>query len=119
MDLLLAEERFLKIKQAVEEEQNQPEAEQEEPAAQNFLINLNFPMDDDDEYTVIYRKPKEITPDLPIKEPDNSLNCSITSPKIDFLPEEFVGELDLIDLILPGIDFDEDDCDEADFDEEE
>ncbi|GKE19017.1 hypothetical protein Tco_1426594 [Tanacetum coccineum] len=31
-------------------------------------------MADDDEYTVIYRKPKEITPDLPIEEPDNSLN---------------------------------------------
>ncbi|GKB68618.1 hypothetical protein Tco_0930030 [Tanacetum coccineum] len=29
--------------------------------------------DDDDEYTVIYRKPKAITPDLPIEEPDNSL----------------------------------------------
>ncbi|GJX81801.1 hypothetical protein Tco_0331282 [Tanacetum coccineum] len=165
MALLLAEERFLKIKQAMEEEQNQPEAEQEEPAAQNFLINLNFPMADDDEYTVIYRKPKAITPDLPIEEPDNSLSMgdehlntisetekssvenlipissefkgisedicdvpscdndhfdaefglinsllsrdsSITSPKIDFLPEEFAGELDLIDPILPGIDDD-------------
>ncbi|GJU37232.1 hypothetical protein Tco_1185586 [Tanacetum coccineum] len=199
MALLLAEERFLKIKQAMEEEQNQPEvmqelllklmkdlqilkgiqpkqAEQEEPAAQNFLINLNFPMADDDEYTVIYRKPKAITPDLPIEEPDNSLSMgdehlntiletekssvenlvpipsefkgisedicdvpscdndhfdaecglinsllsrdiSITSPKIDFLPEEFAGELDLIDPILPGIDGN--DCDEDDFDEEE
>ncbi|GJU29834.1 hypothetical protein Tco_1173423 [Tanacetum coccineum] len=97
MALLLAEERFLKIKQAVEEEQNQPEvmqelllklmndlqilngiqpkqAEQEEPAAQSFLLNWNFPMADDDEYTIIYRKPKAITPDLPIEEPDNSLN---------------------------------------------
>ncbi|GJX20002.1 hypothetical protein Tco_0222679 [Tanacetum coccineum] len=195
MALLLAEKRFLKIKQTMEEEQNQPEvmqelllklmkdlqilkgiqqAEQEEPTAQNFLINLNFPMVDDDEYTVIYRKPKAITPDLPIKEPDNSLSMgdthlntipktekssvenlvpipsefkgifedicdmpscdyfdaecgliksllsrdlSITSPKIDFLPEEFVGELDLIDPILPGID--ENDSDEDDFDEEE
>ncbi|GJZ70983.1 hypothetical protein Tco_0634834 [Tanacetum coccineum] len=197
MALLLAKERFLKIKQVVEEEQNQPEvmqelllklmkdlqifkgiqskqAEQEEPAAQNFLINLNFTMADDDEYTVIYRKPKKITPDLPIKEPDNSLSMgdeylntisetektsvenlvpipsefkgifkdicdvpscdyfdvecglinsllsrdsSITSPKIDFLPEEFVGELDFIDPILPGID--EDNFDEEDFDEEE
>ncbi|GKC46144.1 hypothetical protein Tco_1063866 [Tanacetum coccineum] len=124
---------------------------------------------DDDEYTVIYRKHKAITPDLPIEEPDNSLSMgdehlntipetekssvenlvpipsefkgisedicdvpscdhfdaecglinsllsrdsSITSPKIDFLPEEFVGELDFIDPILPGIDFDEDDFDE-------
>ncbi|GKE83214.1 hypothetical protein Tco_1553214 [Tanacetum coccineum] len=128
-------------------------------------------MADDDEYTIIYRKPKAITPDLPAEEPDNSLSMgdehlntipekkkssvenlilipseskgisddicdvpscdndhfdaefglinsllnqdiSITSPKIDFLPEEFVGELDLIDLILSGIDDD-------DFDEEE
>ncbi|GKB80170.1 hypothetical protein Tco_0947065 [Tanacetum coccineum] len=39
-------------------------------------------------------------------------DISITSPKIDYLPEEFAGELDLIDPILPGID-------EDDFDEEE
>ncbi|GKG08016.1 hypothetical protein Tco_0333848, partial [Tanacetum coccineum] len=39
-------------------------------------------------------------------------NISITSPKIDFLPEEFASELDLIDPILPG-------NDEDDFDEEE
>ncbi|GJV46142.1 hypothetical protein Tco_1430678 [Tanacetum coccineum] len=133
-------------------------------------------MADDDEYTIMYRKPKGITPDLPTEEPDNSLSMgdehlntisemekssvenlvpipsefkgisedicdvpscdndhfdaefglinsllsrdiSITSPKIDFLPEEFAGELDLIDPILPGID--EEDCDEDDFDEEE
>ncbi|GJR78522.1 hypothetical protein Tco_0149307 [Tanacetum coccineum] len=41
-----------------------------------------------------------------------SRDISITSPKIDFLPEEFANELDLIDPILPGID-------EDDFDEEE
>ncbi|GJZ74498.1 hypothetical protein Tco_0638963 [Tanacetum coccineum] len=41
-----------------------------------------------------------------------SRDISITSPKIDFLPEEFVGELDLIYPILLGID---EDC----FDEEE
>ncbi|GJV21418.1 hypothetical protein Tco_1370438 [Tanacetum coccineum] len=125
-------------------------------------------MADDDEYTVIYRKPKAITPDLPIEEPDNSLSMgdehlntipetekssvenlvpipsefkgisedicdvpscdyfdaecglinsllsrdiSITSPKIDFLLEEFAGELHFINPILPGID-------EDDFDEE-
>ncbi|GKA31770.1 hypothetical protein Tco_0718137 [Tanacetum coccineum] len=160
MALLLVEERILKIKQAMEEEQNQPEvmqklllklmndlqilkgiqpkqAEQEEPVAQSFLLNWNFPMADDDEYTIIYRKPKAITPDLPTEEPDNSLsmgdehlntipetekssvenlvpipNISITSPKIDFLLEEFAGELDLIDPILSGIDDD-------DFEEEE
>ncbi|GKD71498.1 hypothetical protein Tco_1325588, partial [Tanacetum coccineum] len=51
-----------------------------------------------------------------------SRDISITSPKIDFLPKEFVGELDFIDPILPGIDeddFDENDCDEDNFDEEE
>ncbi|GKF40811.1 hypothetical protein Tco_0124153, partial [Tanacetum coccineum] len=31
-------------------------------------------VDDDDEYTIIYRKPKAITPDLPTEEPDNSLS---------------------------------------------
>ncbi|GJW00065.1 hypothetical protein Tco_1555316 [Tanacetum coccineum] len=41
-----------------------------------------------------------------------SRDILITSPKIDFLPEEFIGELDLIDPILSGID-------EDDFDEEE
>ncbi|GKD76912.1 hypothetical protein Tco_1339533 [Tanacetum coccineum] len=167
MDLLLVEERFLKIKQAMEEEQNQPEVMQEwllklvndlqilngiqpkqkDQAAQSFLLNWNFPMDDDDEYTIIYRSSKAITPDLPTEEPDNSLsigdehlstipetesdevikssvenlvrisNISITSPKIDFLPEEFAGELDLIDPILPRND--EDDFDEDDFNEEE
>ncbi|GJX24616.1 hypothetical protein Tco_0230912 [Tanacetum coccineum] len=158
MALLLTEERFLKIKQAVEEEQNQPEvmqelllklmkdlqilkgiqqAEQEEPAAKIFLINLNFPMADKDEYTSSVEKlipiPSEfkgISKDIcDVSSCDhfdaefgliNSLfsrDMSITSPKIDFLPEEFVGDLNFIDPILPGID--EDDFDEADFDEEE
>ncbi|GKD52188.1 hypothetical protein Tco_1281164, partial [Tanacetum coccineum] len=51
-----------------------------------------------------------------------SRDILITSPKIDFLPEEFAGELDFIDPILPGIDendFDKDNFDEDDFDEEE
>ncbi|GJT44560.1 putative reverse transcriptase domain-containing protein [Tanacetum coccineum] len=205
MAFLLAEERFLKIKQAIEEEQNQPkdiqklmlkllndlkiydeillkqeeqavQEEQEEQAAQSFILNRNFPMVDDDEYTILYRLTKAIIPDLPTEEPDNSLSMgdehlstiletesdklikssvknlvlipseskgisediydvpscdnnhfdakfglinsllsrdiSIASPKIDFLPEEFAGELDLIDPILPGID-------EDNFDEEE
>ncbi|GKB72486.1 hypothetical protein Tco_0933898 [Tanacetum coccineum] len=128
-------------------------------------------MVDDDEYTIIYRSSKAITPDLPTKEPNNSLSIgdehlstilktesdeaikstvedlvpipgefkgisddicdvpfydndhfdaefrlinsllsqdiSITSPKIDFLLEEFAGELNLIDPILPGIDEEE------------
>ncbi|GKF37143.1 hypothetical protein Tco_0113901 [Tanacetum coccineum] len=51
-----------------------------------------------------------------------SKDISITSPKIDFLPEEFVGEIDFIDPILLGTnedDSDEEDCDEDNFDEEE
>ncbi|GKA82512.1 hypothetical protein Tco_0789260 [Tanacetum coccineum] len=127
-------------------------------------------------YTIIYRKHKEITPDLSTAEPDNSLSMGdehlntiletekssvenfvpipsefkgifddicdvpscdndhfdaefglinsllsrdilITSPKIDFLPEEFVGEFNFIDPILTRID--EDNFDEDDFDEEE
>ncbi|GKB57566.1 hypothetical protein Tco_0913752 [Tanacetum coccineum] len=146
------------------------QAVQEEQVAQSFLLNWNFPMVDDDEYTIIYRSSKAITPYLPTEEPDNSLSMgdehlntipkteldevikssvknlvpipseskgisddicdvpscdndhfdaefglinsllsrdiSITSLKIDFLLEEFAGELDLIDLILPGIDED-------------
>ncbi|GJU79245.1 hypothetical protein Tco_1276315 [Tanacetum coccineum] len=85
MALLLAEERFLKIKQVVEEEPNQPEAKLEEPAAQSFLLNWNFPKADDDEYTIIYRKPKAITPDLPAEEPDNSL--SMGDEHLNTIPE--------------------------------
>ncbi|GKE18353.1 hypothetical protein Tco_1425930, partial [Tanacetum coccineum] len=45
MALLLAEERFLKIKQTMKEEQNQPE----ETAAQGFIPYWNFSMIDDEE----------------------------------------------------------------------
>ncbi|GJV77875.1 hypothetical protein Tco_1509459 [Tanacetum coccineum] len=113
---------------------------------------------DDDEYTVIWRRPKAITPDEPSEEPEDPLimgeeelstilekdkssvedlvqipsgsksfsddicdndhfdaesllsrDIPITSPKIDFLSEEFAGELA---PIPPGMDEDE-------FDEEE
>ncbi|GKA86709.1 hypothetical protein Tco_0808420 [Tanacetum coccineum] len=104
MALLLAEERFLKIKQAVEEEQNQPEVmqdlllklmndlqilngiqpKQEEQAVQSFLLNWNFPMVDD-EYTIIYRSYKAITPDLPTEEPNNSLN--MVDEHLNTIPE--------------------------------
>ncbi|GKE60210.1 hypothetical protein Tco_1510577 [Tanacetum coccineum] len=172
--LLIAWERLSEIKHAFTDKQYQQEDIQELMSKlledvrninEELSEFINSPSwnrptfyNDDDEYTIIYRKPKEITPDLPIEEPDNSLktkkssvenlvpipsefkgisedicdvpscdyfdaecglinsllsrDSSITSPKIDFLPEEFVGELDFIDLILPGIDDD-------DFDEEE
>ncbi|GJW96571.1 hypothetical protein Tco_0178379 [Tanacetum coccineum] len=183
--LLIAWERFSEIKHAFMDKQYQQEDIQELMSKlledvrninEELSEFINSPSwnrptfyNDDDEYTIIYRKHKEITPDLPIEEPDNSLSMgdehlntipetekssvenlvpipsefkgifedicdvpscdyfdaecglinsllsrdsSITSPKIDFLPEEFVGELDFIDPILPGID-------EDDFDEEE
>ncbi|GJS76424.1 hypothetical protein Tco_0726305 [Tanacetum coccineum] len=151
MALLLAEERFLKIKQTMEEEQNQPEVMQElllklmddlqilkgsqqekkETTTQSFTPYWNFSMiddeeardnflkdvctflrkfshvrnireelseyincpswnrptfydNDDDEYTIIYSKPKAITPDLPIEEPDNSL--SMGDEHLDTIP---------------------------------
>ncbi|GJU15503.1 hypothetical protein Tco_1143469 [Tanacetum coccineum] len=188
--LLIAWERFGEIKHAFTDKQYQQEDIQELMSKlledvrninEELSEFINSPSwnrptfyNDDDEYTVIYRKPKEITPDLPTEEPDNSLSMgdehlntipemekssvenlvpipsdfkgisedicdvsscdhfdaecglinsllsrdsSITSPKIDFLPEEFVGELDFIDPILPGID--EDDFDEENFDDEE
>ncbi|GKB71154.1 hypothetical protein Tco_0932566 [Tanacetum coccineum] len=53
---------------------------------------------DDDDYTIIYSKPKAITPDLPIEEPDNSLSMGDehldTIPSIENLvpiPSEFEG----------------------------
>ncbi|GKB78655.1 hypothetical protein Tco_0945550 [Tanacetum coccineum] len=167
MALLLAEERFFKIKQVMEEEQNQPEDMQElllklmndlqvlkeiqqvkeKPAAQSFTPYGNFSMiddvfgeikhaladkqyrqediqelmskllevvrnineelseyincpswnrpifydDDDDEYTIIYRKPKAITPVLLTREPDNSL--SMGDEHLDTIPETESDEI--------------------------
>ncbi|GKC90863.1 hypothetical protein Tco_1151512, partial [Tanacetum coccineum] len=136
MDLLLAEERFLKIKQAIEEEQNQPEfsripfgvtpkviliawesfgrikdaladkqyrqediqelmsklLEDVRNIREKFSEYINCPSwnrpffydYDDDEYTIIYSKPKAITPDLPSEEPDNSL--SMGDEHLDTIP---------------------------------
>ncbi|GKB66754.1 hypothetical protein Tco_0928166 [Tanacetum coccineum] len=116
--------------------------------------------DDDDEYTVIWRRPKAITPDEPSEEPEDPLimgekelstipekdkssvedlvpipsgskgvsddicdndhsdaesllsqDIPITSPKIDFLSEEFTGEFA---PIPPGMDEDEFDEEEVD-----
>ncbi|GKC55204.1 hypothetical protein Tco_1077949, partial [Tanacetum coccineum] len=251
MALLLAEERFLKIKQTMEEEQNQPEVMQElllklmddlqilkgsqqekkETAAQSFIPYWNFSMIDDeearenfmkdictflrkfshalmdkqyqqediqelmsklhkdvqniseefseyincpswnrplfyfnnndDEYTVIWRRPKAITPDAPSEEPEDPLimgeeelstipkkdkssvenlvpipsgskgfsddicdndhsdaksllsqDILITSPKIDFLSEEFASEIAPIPPEMDKYEFneEEDDC---------
>ncbi|GKB22190.1 hypothetical protein Tco_0856113 [Tanacetum coccineum] len=190
--ILIAWERFGEIKHALTDKQYQQVDIQElmsklledvQNISEDLSEYINCPSwnrpifyNDNDEYTIIYRKHKEITPDLSTTEPDNSLSMGdehlntisetekssvenlvpipseftgisddicdvpscdndhfdaefrlinsllsrdilITSPKIGFLPEEFVDELDLIDSILPGID--ENDFNEDDFDEEE
>ncbi|GJS33172.1 hypothetical protein Tco_0531554 [Tanacetum coccineum] len=183
--LLVAWERFGEIKHALTDKQYRQEDIQELMSKlledvrninEELSEFINSPSwnrptfyNDDDEYTIIYSKPKAITPDLLTVEPDNSLSMedehlntipetktssvenlvpipsefkgiskdicdvpscdhfdaecglinsllsrdsSITSPKIEFLPEEFIGELDFINPILPGIYFDEDDFNE-------
>ncbi|GJZ17277.1 hypothetical protein Tco_0553400 [Tanacetum coccineum] len=88
--LLIAWERFSEIKHAFTDKQYQQEDIQELMSKlledvrninEELSEFINSPSwnrptfyNDDDEYTVIYRKHKEITPDLPIEEPDNSLN---------------------------------------------
>ncbi|GJT64098.1 hypothetical protein Tco_1015578 [Tanacetum coccineum] len=87
--LLVAWERFSEFKHAFTDKQYQQEDIQELMSKlledvrninEELFEFINRPSwnrltfyNDDDEYTVIYRKPKEITPDLPIEEPDNSL----------------------------------------------
>ncbi|GKB98717.1 hypothetical protein Tco_0984854 [Tanacetum coccineum] len=174
--ILIAWERFGEIKDALTDKQYRQEDIQElmsklledvRNISEEFSEYINCPSwnrplfyfdDDDDEYTVIWRRPKAITPDEPSEEPEDPLimgeeelstipekdkssvedlvpipsgskgffddicdndhfdaesllsrDIPITSPKIDFLSEEFAGELA---PIPPGMDEDE-------FDEEE
>ncbi|GJT14565.1 hypothetical protein Tco_0861607 [Tanacetum coccineum] len=174
--ILIAWESFGEIKDALMDKQYRREDIQElmsklledvRTISEEFSEYINCPSwnrplfyfdDDDDEYTVIWRRPKAITPDEPSEEPEDPLimgedelstipkkdkssvenlvpipsgskgfsddicdndhfdveyllsrDIPITSPKIDFLSEEFAGELA---LIPPGMDEDE-------FDEEE
>ncbi|GKC75705.1 hypothetical protein Tco_1126479 [Tanacetum coccineum] len=56
---------------------------------------------DDDEYTIIYSKPKAITPDLPTVEPDNSL---ITGDEhLDTIPETESDEVikSSVEILVP------------------
>ncbi|GJX06887.1 hypothetical protein Tco_0194819 [Tanacetum coccineum] len=103
MALLLAKERFLKIKQVMEEEHNQPEVMQElllklmndlqilkgtgivlqwriaeEQAAKDRYWKIPICYDDDEDYTIA------ITPVLPTKEPVNSL--SMGDEHLDTIP---------------------------------
>nr|GEV77578.1 hypothetical protein [Tanacetum cinerariifolium] len=93
--LSLAWEKFVEIQHAFREKQHQPEdihellhkllkdlkIISEELAEYINSLSWNYPTfyDDDDEYTIQYREYLEnssnaITPDLPTKEPDNSLS---------------------------------------------
>ncbi|GJV25997.1 hypothetical protein Tco_1378692 [Tanacetum coccineum] len=177
--ILIAWESFGKIKDALMDKQYQQEDIQElmsklledvRNISEEFSEYINCPSwnrslfyfdDNDDEYTVIWRRPKAITPDEPSKEPKDPLimgeeelstipekdkssvedlvlipsgskgvsndicdndhsdaksflsqDITITSPKIDFLSEEFAGELA---PIPPGMDKDEFDEEEDDY----
>ncbi|GJV14281.1 hypothetical protein Tco_1359604 [Tanacetum coccineum] len=91
--ILIAWESFGKIKDALMDKQYRQEDIQElmsklfedvRNISEELSEYINCPSwnrptfydNDDDEYTIIYSKPKAITPDLPIEEPDNSLNSS-------------------------------------------
>ncbi|GJW73543.1 hypothetical protein Tco_0132913, partial [Tanacetum coccineum] len=89
--ILIAWERFGEIKYTLTDEQYQQEDIQElmsklledvRNISEELSEYINCPSwnrpifydNDDDEYTIIYSKPKAITPDLPTLEPDNSLS---------------------------------------------
>ncbi|GKC52203.1 hypothetical protein Tco_1074948, partial [Tanacetum coccineum] len=57
--------------------------------------------ENDDEYTVIYRKPKAITSDLPIEEPNNSLIKGDEHP--DTIPETKLNEIiqASVEILIP------------------
>ncbi|GJU60240.1 hypothetical protein Tco_1238006 [Tanacetum coccineum] len=124
--ILIAWERFGQIKHALTDEQYQQEDIQEliskllkdvRNISEELSEYINSPSwnrptfydDDNDECTIIYRKPKAITPDLPTVEPDNSL--SMGDEHLDIIPSvenlvpilsefEGVGSLCLMDLNL-------------------
>ncbi|GJU09244.1 hypothetical protein Tco_1125674 [Tanacetum coccineum] len=114
--ILIAWESFGKIKDALTDKQYRQEDIQELMSklledvlntSEEFSEYINCPSwnrplfyfdDDDDEYTVIWRRPKAIAPDEPIEEPDNSLSMGDehldTIPSIENLvpiPSEFEG----------------------------
>ncbi|GKC40516.1 reverse transcriptase domain-containing protein, partial [Tanacetum coccineum] len=120
--ILIAWESFGKIKDALMDKQYQQEDIQElmsklledvRNISEEFSEYINCPSwnrplfydNDDDEYTVIWRRPKAITPDLPIEEPDNSL--SMGDKHLDTIPS--VENLDPIPSEFEGIS--EDTCD--------
>ncbi|GKD09029.1 hypothetical protein Tco_1188714 [Tanacetum coccineum] len=114
----IAWERFGKIKDALMDEQYQQEDIQELMSKlledvrninEELSDNINCPSwnrptfydDDDDEYTIIYNKPKAITPDLPIEEPDNSL--SMGDEHLDTILIEIFRSHLLRSIFLQGV----------------
>ncbi|GJR80431.1 hypothetical protein Tco_0151216 [Tanacetum coccineum] len=114
--LLIAWERFGKIKHALTNEHYQQEDIQELTSKLlEDVRNINEELSeyincpswnrptfyDDDEYTVIYRKPKAITPDLPIEEPDNSLIMG--DEHFDTIPETESDEIikSSVEILIP------------------
>ncbi|GJV62461.1 hypothetical protein Tco_1468561 [Tanacetum coccineum] len=99
--LSIAWERFDEIKDALTDKQYQQEDIQElmsklledvRNIREELSEYINCPSwnrptfydNDDNEYTIIYSKPKAITPYLPIEEPDNSL--SMGDEHLDIIP---------------------------------
>ncbi|GKC73029.1 hypothetical protein Tco_1118912 [Tanacetum coccineum] len=122
--ILIDWETFGKIKDALMDKHYHQEDIQElmsklleyvQNISEEFLEYINCPSwnrplfydydDDDDDYTIIYIKPKAITPDLPIEEPDNSL--SMGDEHFDTIPS--VENLVPIPSKLEGIS--DDTCD--------
>ncbi|GJX94250.1 hypothetical protein Tco_0348836 [Tanacetum coccineum] len=156
MALLLVEERFLKIKQVMEEEQNQPKVMQElllklmndlqilkgikpkSGGAADFdeikhaFTDEHYQQEDIQELiSKLLEDVRNINEEL-----SEYINCpnwnrptflnevtvkesryfDARTPRMIFLPEEFVGEHD---LLIQFYNIDEDDCDVDDFDKEE
>ncbi|GJY40752.1 hypothetical protein Tco_0428022 [Tanacetum coccineum] len=136
MALLLAEERFLKIKQTMKEEQNQPGVIQElllklmddlqilkgsQQEKRRDGTSLNRPLfyfdDDDDEYTVIWRRLKAITPDEPSEELEDPLIMG--EEELSTIPEKDKSSVeDLVPIPNGSKGFSDDICDNDHFDAE-
>ncbi|GJY14513.1 hypothetical protein Tco_0384935 [Tanacetum coccineum] len=117
--ILIAWESFGKIKDALTDKQYRQEDIQElmsklledvRNISEEFSEYINCPSwnrplfyfdDDDDEYTVIWRKPKAITPVLPIEEPYNSL--SMGDEHLDTIPATESDEVikSSVEILVP------------------
>ncbi|GKD35795.1 hypothetical protein Tco_1251304 [Tanacetum coccineum] len=133
-DILIAWERFGEIKDALMDKQYRQEDIQDlmsklledvRNISKELSEYINCPSwnrptfydNDDDEYTIIYSKPKAITPDLPTKEPEYSL--IMEDEHLDTIPEKESDEVikssveDLVPIPSESEDFsdNESECD--------